>query len=612
MATRAERRRGRSVATSAPASTTAATASRPGASWLPALAVVALVLAVYAHTFGHDFLRWDDPEHITRNLRVTAPDGLARMLTDRSDPGFYPVTYATWFVEWRLGGGQAWPMRVDNALLHGINVVLAARVALALGLSAPLAWSAALLWGLHPMCVASVSWITERKNVLYVCFFLTSLLLYRRATDDPESTDLRWYALSLVTFVLALLGKGAAMTLFPVLLLFEWARGRSPTSRLGLIAPYAILGLVAATALVSATPEERHVDALAVRIPLAARALWFYVATFFWPVVVPLYPKWIEEVGTSELVALAAAGAGAVALALAWRRAPRAALFGVGFFVLNALPVIGIVWFTFFRLSLVSDHLAYLPILGLALAVVAGAAAAARRLAIDERALLVGLGTWIVVLAAITNRYAVVWADGPTLWRAALAADPSSFHAHSGLGDELVGRDDAGAIAEYEAALRIRPHAGTQLALAQLYVKAHRNEDALDGFRRAIELGSDDWRAPYALGTGLLQAGRAAEAVPAFEKARGMQGHGAEVENNLAIALLQTGDVTAARQAFDAAFRMNPGDANTAVSLGAIIERQDGRDAARAFYGRALQSVPPGPGRAQLEARVAALGDAAH
>jgi tetratricopeptide (TPR) repeat protein len=503
-------------------------------------------------------------------------------------------------------------MRVDSALLHGINVVLAARVALALGLSAPLAWSAALLWGLHPMCVASVCWITERKNVLYVCFFLTTLLLYRRATDDPESTDLRWYALSLVTFVLALLSKGAAMTLFPVLLLFEWARGRALTSRLGLIAPYAVLGLVAATSLVAATPEERHVDALAVRLPLAARALWFYVGTFFWPALVPLYPKWIEEVGTTEVVALAAAVGTAVALALAWRRLPRTVLFGVGFYVLNALPVIGIVWFTFFRLSLVSDHLAYLPILGLALAVVAGAAEAARRAAIPERTLVVGLGLWIVVLGAMTNRYAVVWSDGPTLWRAALAADPSSFHAHTGLGDELGPRDEAGAIAEYEAALRIRPHAGTQLALAQLYLKANRNDEAMDGFRRAIELGSGDWRAPYALGTALLQAGRAAEAVPVLEKARAMQGHGASVENNLAVAYLQTGDVAAARQALDTALRMDPGDANTAVTLGAIIERQDGADAARAFYQRAVQNVQPGPGRAQLEARMKALGEAAH
>jgi tetratricopeptide (TPR) repeat protein len=216
------------------------------------------------------------------------------------------------------------------------------------------------------------------------------------------------------------------------------------------------------------------------------------------------------------------------------------------------------------------------------------------------------------VLAAMTNRYAVVWSDGPTLWRRRARGRSVVLPRYTGLGDELVGRDDAGAITAYEAALRIRPHAGTQVALAQLYVKANRTDDAMDGFRRAIELGSDDWRAAYALGTALLQAGRAGEAVPVLEKARGMQGHAASVENNLGIAYVKTGDVAAARQAFDAALRMDPGDADTVVSLGAIIERQDGADAARAFYQRALQSVQPGPGRVQLEARMKTLGAATH
>src|SRR5262249_29185227 len=153
------------------------------------------------------------------------------------------------------------------------------------------------------------------------------------------------------------------------------------------------------------------------------------------------------------------------------------------FFAVNLVPVAGVVWFTFFRLSLVSDHLAYLPMLGLALAVVAGAGEAARSFRWSERAPAIALGVWIAVLTAMTWRYAGIWSDGVALWRAVLASDPSSFHAHSGLGDELVGRDDAAAIAEYEAALRLRPHAGTQLALAQLYAKAKRLDGSIEGFR---------------------------------------------------------------------------------------------------------------------------------
>src|SRR5258708_19890406 len=75
-----------------------------------------LVIAAYAHTFGAGFLLWDDPEHITQNLRVTAPDGVARIWSDTSAPGFLPLTYLTWFVEWRLGAGPPTLFRLHHLL----------------------------------------------------------------------------------------------------------------------------------------------------------------------------------------------------------------------------------------------------------------------------------------------------------------------------------------------------------------------------------------------------------------------------------------------------------------------------------------------------------------
>lgn len=569
-----------------------------------------LVIAAYAHTFGAGFLHWDDPEHITQNLRVTAPDGVARIWSDTSDPGFLPLTYLTWFVEWRLGAGHAWLFRLDNVLLHAANVVLAAWVARAVGLSMPLALAAAGLWGLHPIDVASVSWITERKNVLYAFFFLASLLLYDRATARDGRTETRWYLLSLASYCAALLSKGAAMTLFPVLLLFEWARGRSLVARLPFLAPYALLAIGAGMLLVSGTPLEAHVSALDVRVPLAARATWFYAGKFFWPAsLVPLYPKWIETAGPIEASALVAALGVTAAVALLWRRLPRPALFGVGFFLVNLAPVVGVVWFTFFRLSLVSDHLAYLPTLGIALAAVATIAEAARRLRVPERPVLVALALWIGILTGLTYRQATLWSDGPAMWRASLAADPSSFPAHTGLGDELVGHDDAAAIVQYETALGLRAHAGTELALAKLYWNAKRSDDAVGAFERSIALGSDSWEAPYGLGSAFLRLDRSAEAVPLLERAHTMNPGSVDVENNLGIAYLEVGNVPEARASFEAASRLDPGAGGPAVGLGSIVERHDGADAARAYYERVLTTVRAGPDRTRLEDRLAAVSE---
>jgi protein O-mannosyl-transferase len=78
----------------------------------------------------------------------------------------------------------------------------------------------AALWALHPMQVASVAWIAERKNVLYVLLWLGSLLLFVRAEQRRGAR-----VLSLVLFALALLSKAAAMTLPAALVVVRWARG---------------------------------------------------------------------------------------------------------------------------------------------------------------------------------------------------------------------------------------------------------------------------------------------------------------------------------------------------------------------------------------------------
>src|SRR3989442_16002241 len=73
--------------------------STRGAWWRWAL-LLALVVAAYGPALRADFVNWDDPIHVYENPRVTAPDALRRSWSDGRNPGFYPVLFALYRLEW--------------------------------------------------------------------------------------------------------------------------------------------------------------------------------------------------------------------------------------------------------------------------------------------------------------------------------------------------------------------------------------------------------------------------------------------------------------------------------------------------------------------------------
>src|SRR3989475_12884524 len=129
------RRRARPGTASRPApprspSPAAATSVRPspstrGAWWRWAL-LFALVVAAYGPALRADFVNWDDPIHVYENPRVTAPDALRRSWSDGRNPGFYPVLFALYRLEWLAA-------RHPPGLFPFANLLLPARTALAGG-----------------------------------------------------------------------------------------------------------------------------------------------------------------------------------------------------------------------------------------------------------------------------------------------------------------------------------------------------------------------------------------------------------------------------------------------------------------------------------------------
>ena len=143
------------------------------------------------------------------------------------------MTLTSFWLEWHVWKDNPAGYHVVNILLHGANAALLWRILARL--RARGAWLAALLFAVHPVCAASVTWIAERKNILSMLFYLASLLLFLRDDECVGATNLpngkifgagggRAYWGSVGLFALALMAKSAAVILPAVVLLCAWWR----------------------------------------------------------------------------------------------------------------------------------------------------------------------------------------------------------------------------------------------------------------------------------------------------------------------------------------------------------------------------------------------------
>jgi len=147
------------------------------------LALVVPVLVVYAKVWGYDFLVWDDNLYINENesIRGLAWANWKAFFTEFYVGNYQPLTILTYALEYALVGENGWLFHGTNVLLHAANTVLVYLVVRQWTPAASLVpmWTA-FFFGIHPMHVESVAWVSERKDVLYTFFFFGFLVILRK------------------------------------------------------------------------------------------------------------------------------------------------------------------------------------------------------------------------------------------------------------------------------------------------------------------------------------------------------------------------------------------------------------------------------------------------
>ncbi len=155
--------------------------------WLWGGLLALLVVLVYWPTLGNAYI-WDDDSYVLSNLALRSPEGLYNMWFKwGAIPQYYPLVHTTLWFEYQLWGFDPHGYHLVNMLLHATGVILLWRVLLRLNV--PGAWLAAAIFAVHPVCVESVAWVSELKNVQSCALALASILVYlrdmRRRTSRP-------------------------------------------------------------------------------------------------------------------------------------------------------------------------------------------------------------------------------------------------------------------------------------------------------------------------------------------------------------------------------------------------------------------------------------------
>jgi len=570
--------------------------------FLAPLALVALVVFAYAQTLDAGFVVWDDDDHIYENRHIVAEDGFADAFRDWRDPAFYPLTFSLWWTEWRLANGEPWLFHLGNVVLHAANAVLLGLLFRALGLGAGLSWAAAGLWALNPVQVATVAWATERKNVLYVFFYLAALLAYARSLVPPDgakSTGRAAFLLSLALFTASLASKATAVTLPVAAAALHWTVAR-PFDRRAIARLSALFALALVAGGLHVSREQvTPLLPFDTRAMVAARAIWFYVGKFLWPAdLVPVYPRWpLDRVVGFGLVSLAGIGAVLLAAFVEARRLPRAAWFGGLLYVSNVALVVGIVWFPFMIYSFASDHLVYLPSAGLALLAVLAADAVLRWIGVPARAALATIALLWVVLAGATRAQTAYWHDTESLWGRTLQYDPANALAHKNLGAELLEKGDLDeAQVHFEEVLRSNP--GDHEALLNLGVVAAERgqwEEARRHYEETLARGFYESLALRNLGIVAANTGALDEAVSYYERALAIDPDDAATRTNLGAARVALGDLEGGIADHRAALRADPRFLAARFNLASALEQAGRHDEATVHYEEASRLAPDDP-----------------
>ena len=451
--------------------------------------ILLVVFGVFFPSLKNGFVNWDDDNYVVNNSSISSISlpNLKTIFGSFFGGHYQPLTILSYLFNYQFFKLDPYYYHLTNLILHLFNSLLVFYLIYLLSRNTRISFLTAILFGIHPLHVESVAWVSERKDVLYSFFYLLSAITYLYYLTREHKS--RYYLFSLFLFLCSLLSKSMAVTLPLLFLLMDYYLKREPNKQLLLDKiPYfclsLIFGIIAIFGVYSgnAVRSGSHFNLLSM-FSVASYAIVFYLGKLFLPIRLScLYPYYNFEYNPAYSIIVVILLALIVALSVKYTRK---LLFGVVLFLITLLPALQ---FIPNGDIIVADRYTYIPSIGifftLATLVCWLYSKKLNTLALTLVAII------IINLSFLTYNRCKVWKDGVSLWSDALSKYTHSAIIYNNRGLAYYKQGNlVQAISDYSRAIEIDPnHTHAYNNRGNVYVEQNNFAQAISDCTKAIEI----------------------------------------------------------------------------------------------------------------------------
>jgi len=571
----------------------------------PLFGIILLTVFAFWPSSNSEFVNYDDDVNLYDYPAVHAInfENLKELANQNVIGNYNPLSSFSFAIEIGIHGQDviasknAFPFQVTNILLHLLCLFLVWQIGVQMKLSNWVLVGSVALFALHPMRVESVSWVTERKDVLYGFFFLWALWLYCKSWNQKNKKLFIWI---FILMILSGLSKIQAVSLPLSMLALDFYFKRKIKWKLllekipffGLSLLFGIIGIIKLKEFGSL---EQGVDFdFGQRLLIGGYSLTVYIIKAIFPYeMAPLYP-YPAKLGGIFYATIISSIAFVGLVILSFVKRWRLVFAGLFFFLVNVIFLLQILGA---GQGFQADRFTYIAYLGLFWIVGLGL-----QKLVDRSGALKWLGIGIGILLLIYYSYSTyvqkqIWTNSETLWTHVLKhydktplpyGNRANHYRDNGMNEQ--------ALSDYSSAISLQPDNPKYYnSRAKLYFLKNQSDLAIADYNLAISYNPDDASYYANRGAAYAQKGNVTQALYDLTECLRRNPNYLTGLSNRSLVYKQAGQWQNALKDINSYLSLNPANAGMWIEKAQVLSRLDRRAEAPAAITQAINSDPRNP-----------------